>query len=235
MRPTLQNAGALPLYIQLSELVIRDIEAGRLIDGERLPPEREMARAYGTSVGTLRKALADLESKGLLRRIHGSGNYIQKTNNLPGLYAMFRLELPDGGGLPTARVLSVDALEKPSSLPRYGKSSYATRIRRLRALNDEPIAAEEIWLDASAGTLSHEHLSDSLYETYLRRLNFWVTRAEDRVSVAGFPDWTPQEIAVAGSTSGYIERFSWADGREAVEFSRTWFAPNRAVYVQRLK
>jgi len=235
MLPTQKNAGALPLYIQLSELVIREIEAGRLIEGERLPPEREMARAYGTSIGTLRKALADLERKGLLRRVQGSGNYIQKTKDVPGLYAMFRLELPSGGGLPTARVLSVDAMEKPQGLPRYGKSRYATRIRRLRSLNDEPIAVEEIWLDASVGTLRRNQLSESLYDTYLRRLNFWVTRAEDRVSVATFPAWTPQDVSDAGDTSGYIERFSWADGRDAVEFSRTWFAPTRAVYVQRLK
>ena len=32
--------GALPLYQQISELLIRDIAAGRLIDGEKLKPER---------------------------------------------------------------------------------------------------------------------------------------------------------------------------------------------------
>ncbi|MEM1351337.1 MAG: GntR family transcriptional regulator [Pseudomonadota bacterium] len=235
MRPPQKTTGSLPLYVQLSELVIREIEAGRLIDGERLPPERDMARAYGTSIGTLRKALADLERKGLLRRVQGSGNYIQKANDLPGLYAMFRLELPGGGGLPTAQVLAVDAMEKPDDLPAFGKSLYATRIRRLRALNDEPIALEEIWLDASVGTLSRAQLSDSLYQTYLKRLNFWVTRAEDRVSTARFPFWTPPELGTPDTVSGYIERFSWADGQDVVEFSRTWFEPARAVYVQRLK
>ncbi len=72
MLPTQKYAGALPLYIQLSELIIREIEAGRLMEGERLPPEREMAQLYGTSVGTLRKALSALENKGLLRRVQGS-------------------------------------------------------------------------------------------------------------------------------------------------------------------
>ena len=40
-----QTSTALPLYVQISELLIRDIAAGRLIDGERLPPERDMAEA----------------------------------------------------------------------------------------------------------------------------------------------------------------------------------------------
>lgn len=235
MSPTPKNAGALPKYIQLSEIIIREIDAGRLLDGERLPPEREMSRAYGTSVGTLRKALADLEGKGLLRRVQGSGNYIQKSKKATGVYAMFRLELLDGGGLPTAEVISVDVLPKPDDLPSFGLSEFGTRIRRRRWLNDVAIAVEEIWLDASVGTLSMNVLSDSLYQTYFKRLYFWVTRAEDRVSIAAFPDWTPVDFAAPHSQCGYIERFSWTDAREAVEFSRTWFDPRNAVYVQRLK
>jgi len=235
MLPTQKYAGALPIYIQLSELIIREMNAGRLMDGERLPAERDMARTYGTSVGTLRKALAELERKGLLKRVQGSGNYVQKAQAPVGLYAMFRLELHSGGGLPAAKVLSVDVLEKPDTLPPFGISTFATCFRRIRYLNDEAIALEEIWLDASVGTLSREVLSDSLYQTYLKRLNFWVTRAEDRVSVGTFPDWTPDEFFTPDTACGYIERLSWADRREAVEFSRTWFDPKRAVYVQRLK
>lgn len=234
--PTTQNhPGALPKYIQLSELIIREIDAGRILDGERLPPERDMARDYGTSVGTLRKALADLEEKGLLRRVQGSGNYVQKAQSPTGLYAMFRLELLEGGGLPSADVLSLDAMEKPGDLPAFGRSRFATRIRRRRWLNDVAIAVEEIWLDASVGTLNKNMLTDSLYQTYLKRLNFWITRAEDRVSVGLFPDWTPSAFASSGTACGYIERDSWSDARQPVEFSRTWFHPQRAVYVQRLK
>lgn len=47
----------LPKYLQVSESLIRDIGAGVLADGTRLPPEREMAADLGISVGTLRKAL----------------------------------------------------------------------------------------------------------------------------------------------------------------------------------
>ncbi|WP_298912156.1 GntR family transcriptional regulator [uncultured Roseobacter sp.] len=230
-----QNANALPKYIQLSELLIRDIDAGRLLDGERLPPEREMAQALGTSIGTLRKALADLESKGLLRRVQGSGNYIRKSAKAAGVYAMFRLELLSGGGLPTADILSVESQIKPSDLPPFGTSSRATRIRRQRYLNDVAIAVEEIWLDASVGELSADLLSDSLYQTYLKRLHFWITRAEDRVSIGALPDWTPSLFGSSGQPSGYIERFSWSDQPHPIEFSRTWFDTAKAVYVQRLK
>lgn len=127
------QAQALPLYLQISEVLLRDIAAGRLVDGERLPPERDMARQHATSVTTLRKALAELESKGLLERIQGSGNYIRAGQGmaLPGEYSMFRLELREGGGLPTTRLIAVDHLAKDH---RWGPDQQASRVRRLRLL-----------------------------------------------------------------------------------------------------
>ena len=64
-----------------------------------------MAEDLKTSVGTLRKALRRLEELGLLDRIHGSGNYVKQNNVDGSVYAMFRLELIGGGGLPRACLL----------------------------------------------------------------------------------------------------------------------------------
>ncbi|WP_050603414.1 GntR family transcriptional regulator [Ruegeria sp. 6PALISEP08] len=231
-----RNPNALPVFIQIAELLIRDISAGRLIEGERLPPEREMAAELNVSVGTLRKSLSELEKKGMLERIQGSGNYIRETGTQNSVYAMFRLELPEGGGLPRADILSVDHQKKPIDLPKFGDSDAGSRVRRMRYLNDTIIAVEEIWLDESAGLVDQSLLSDSLYRYYQRQLGFWIARAEDRVSVRPLPDWTPPEFTKpAGQAVGYIERFSWSENAEAVEFSKTWFDPDRANYVQRLK
>ena len=129
---------ALPIYMQTAEMLIRDIASGRLIDGERLPPERDMAADLGVAVGTLRKALNDLVAKGLLERVQGSGNYVRHNPDAAGVYAFFRLERLEGGGLPTAQVLDVERRKKPADLPAFGASDEAHRIRRLRLLSGEP-------------------------------------------------------------------------------------------------
>lgn len=222
--------------MQIAELIIRDVSSGRLTNGDRLPPEREMAAELKTSVGTLRKALAELQNKGLLERIQGSGNYIKTGQVRDSVYGMFRLELPEGGGLPRADLLSVDTLEKPDHLPSFGYAESAARIRRLRYLNDTIIAVEEIWLDESAGQVTKAALSDSLYRYYQKQLGFWITRAEDRVSIKDVPSWAPENFTkTPGTPVGYIERFSWSDKDQPIEFSRTWFDTDRALYVQRLK
>ena len=230
------SSHALPIYVQIAELLTRDIVSGRLIDGERLRPEREMATELGVSVGTLRKALRDMGAKGLIESVQGSGNYVRAGGDTGTVYAMFRLELLEGGGLPRAQVLSLDHMDKPADLPAFGTSHQATRIRRLRSLNDTIIGVEEIWLDGDAGLITPDKMSESLYATYRSVLGLWIQRAEDRVSLGPVPDWAPDTYGPRpGQTVGYIERLSWADTPTPIEFSRTWFDPARAVYVQRLK
>jgi GntR family transcriptional regulator len=232
-----QMRGPLPVHMQISEMLIREISAGRLADGARLPPERDMAASLGIAVGTLRRALADLTEKGMLDRIQGSGNYVRARADVTGVYAFFRLEKIEGGGLPTAEVLSVERLAKPSDLPAFGSAPDAHRIRRLRRLDGQPAAVEEIWLDGSrAERLACEDLSESLYLHYRLALGFSVARAEDRIAVAPSPDWKPAEFAPSpGVVVGFIERTAWAGDGESVEYSRTWFDPGAARYVTRFR
>lgn len=231
------KTGALPVYLQISEMLIREIEAGHLMDGERLAPERKMAASMNISVGTLRKALLDLETKGLLERRQGSGNYIKAQAAPDSIYAFFRLELHKGGGLPGAKVLDVKTCKKPADLPNFGASDVGHRIRRLRRLDDIPVALEEIWLDESAADqIVEKELSDSLYLYYKNRLGLWIARAEDRVGTGQMPDWGGGDFQIPPATHcGFIERTGWDRENKSVEFSRTWFDADKAHYVARLR
>ena len=226
----------LPRYVQISEQLIRDIAAGRLADGARLPPERRMAGEFGVSIGTLRKALERLEVGGLLTRIQGSGNYVNSGTSVSSVYAMFRLERPGGGGLPTAEVLTVSRVGKPVDLPDFGTDAEVFRIRRLRRLDGDPVAIEEIWLDGSwAKTLAPQDLSESLYLHYRSVLGLEIGRVEDRIGLGAVPGWTPEAfVPAAGATTPMVERLSWSQNGITAEYSRTWFDNDKARYISRL-
>ncbi len=229
--------GSLPLYQQIAELLIRDIASGRLIDGERLPPERDMAASLGIAVGTLRQALKSLTEKGLLNRVQGSGNYVRANADAASVYALFRLELLEGGGLPTARVLSVDLCDKDPALPQFGSHPQGHRIRRLRFLSGRVAAVEEIWLDAAhADRIAQSDLLESLYLYYRQRLGLWIARAEDSIGQGPLPAWAPAEFPHApGTPLPLITRVSWAQDGRSVEASFTWYDPETVRYVARLK
>ena len=228
---------ALPIYVQISEMLIRDITAGLYVDGARLPPERQMATELGVSVTTLRKALDDMAHKGMLEKRQGSGNYIKINTNLASVYSFFRVELIGGGGLPTAELLALDRTMKPAHFPAFGGSNEGYRIRRLRRLNGQPAVLEEIWLDGDqSAQLSPKDLSESLYLFYQKSLNLWITEAEDQLCLAHVPHWSPKTFEPAqGESCLCAQRLSRSQSGDTVEFSLNWIDTKVARYVARIK
>lgn len=225
---------ALPRWQQLAETLTRDIAAGRLEDGARLPPERALAERHGVAVGTLRKALAALEERGLLSRVQGSGNYVRRPDRPKGVYAFFRLERPEGGGLPTADLIELARAVPPSGLVPFDGLPH--RIRRLRRLDGEPVAVEEIWLDARlAPRLVPEDLSESLYLAYARRLGLSITRAEDRIGSGRMPDWAGEAAPKPpGAACLLVTRLARTQEGVLAEVSRTWFDSDKCRYINRM-
>jgi len=234
--PPSDTVPAAPLYAVVERHLLREIMAGRLADGARLPPEREMAAEFGVAVGTLRRALAALERQGLLERRQGSGNYIRAGQEMAGIYAFFRLERPEGGGVPSARLLDLTRTDKPADAPPFGPGAQAQRLRRLRLLDEVPAALEEIWIDADrVPELAPEMLEAPLYRALRARVGLWITAAEDRVGLGRVPAWAPEAFGPApGAPCPFVQRIGRAQDGAAVEYSRTWIDAARAVYVQRI-
>lgn len=231
-------AKPLPVYMQIAELLVRQIKAGYWRSGERLPTEADLAQAMSVAVGTLRKSLALLEEQGVLERIQGSGTYVRRTEGTQQIYELFRLELTHGPGLPTAQILNLSKQRRPEDIPALGNAPDADcwRVRRLRYLSQVPVALEEIWFDATlCPKLQSEELGDSMYLFYQQSFQRWIARVEDRISAGPTPDWAQAPYGVpANQCSGYIERLSWATDNKIAEFSKTWFDPAVCRYTSRM-
>ena len=65
-----------PIYERLVRAMASDIAAGVLAPGERLPPQRELAWRLGLGVGTVTKAYAEAERRGLLSGHVGRGSFV---------------------------------------------------------------------------------------------------------------------------------------------------------------
>lgn len=223
----------LPVYLRIAERLTREIAAGLRPDGDRLPPEIEMARGLGVSVGTLRRALAELTAAGLLVRRQGSGNYICRTSDPVGIYAFFHLELHGGGGMPSARTLDVTR-EDPAMVSALGATA-AWRIRRLRFLNNIPAAIEEIRVDARhAETLDARTLPETLYRHYAEAFGLRIAQVQDRIETGPCPEWPPADFPPGpGAICGRVIRVAHDAARQVAEVSTTWFDPATTGYVAR--
>ncbi len=136
-----------PLYIQIREALAERIQSGEWPPGTRIPAERELVAEFGASRGTIRQAISDLVSKGLLRRVQGSGTYVAdpKVDVPAHLLLSFTETMRRHGLEPGAQVLSVETIpasRKLCQLLNLSLGDQVYRIVRLRTGNNQPVALE---------------------------------------------------------------------------------------------
>ncbi|MCQ4082237.1 GntR family transcriptional regulator [Streptomyces sp. RB6PN25] len=66
-----------PMYMQVADKLAQAIKAGDYEPGTTLPSETQMIERYGVSRATIRSALAELRSMGLVMTGHGKGTIVR--------------------------------------------------------------------------------------------------------------------------------------------------------------
>ncbi|EUJ43914.1 aminotransferase-like domain-containing protein [Paenilisteria rocourtiae] len=69
---------SIPIYQQIIALMEDYIEVGKLLPGDRIPAERELATMLNVNRSTLSKALDELSARGIITRKQGSGTRISE-------------------------------------------------------------------------------------------------------------------------------------------------------------
>jgi GntR family transcriptional regulator, phosphonate transport system regulatory protein len=72
-----ERAGGVALWRQIAERLKADIRAGVWEQGTRLPAEAALAERFGVNRHTIRRAVAELASKGLLAARQGRGTFVE--------------------------------------------------------------------------------------------------------------------------------------------------------------
>lgn len=85
--PTLRGGNS-PLYVRIADAIERDIKAGALPAGSRLPPHRDLAHRLSIGIGTVTKAYSEAEQRGLLTGQVGRGSYVAEIGRRQGARAM---------------------------------------------------------------------------------------------------------------------------------------------------
>ncbi|HNE02467.1 MAG TPA: winged helix-turn-helix domain-containing protein, partial [Plasticicumulans sp.] len=73
------NPYAGPRYRAIADALEADLREGRLAPGARLPTHRELAERLGVTVGTITRAYAEAEARGLTRVTVGRGTFVRET------------------------------------------------------------------------------------------------------------------------------------------------------------
>ena len=66
-----------PRYLEIVDALVRDVRAGLLPAGWRLPPQRALAERLGLNVTTVSRAYAEARSRGLVDSHVGRGTFVR--------------------------------------------------------------------------------------------------------------------------------------------------------------
>ncbi|ATB29751.1 PLP-dependent aminotransferase family protein [Melittangium boletus] len=134
-----------PLYRVIADALAEDRAAGRLAPGTRLPTHRELAERLGVTVGTVTRAYAEAEKRGLVRGEVGRGTYVRDA----GVPAHMPSPV-DAGDEASLVELGVNAPATPEGDP----ASHALR-KSLEEMGRSPRLAELLAYQPAAGALAH--------------------------------------------------------------------------------
>lgn len=67
-----------PLYMKILDDLIKDIQIGVYKENDQIPTEFELSERYKVSRITSKRALMELEAKGMISRIRGKGSFVKK-------------------------------------------------------------------------------------------------------------------------------------------------------------
>src|SRR3954453_3758704 len=74
--PRLEPDGG-PKYVMIAEALASDIRAGRLRPGDRLPPQRLLAKELGVDLTTVTRAFNEVRRQGLIEANTGRGSFVK--------------------------------------------------------------------------------------------------------------------------------------------------------------
>ncbi|HLY78295.1 MAG TPA: PLP-dependent aminotransferase family protein [Caulobacteraceae bacterium] len=81
-RPDLAAAEG-PAYARIVDALAADIDRGALPRGARLPTQRALAEAVGVGIGTVTRAYAEAEARGLIDAVVGRGSFVARSTPAP--------------------------------------------------------------------------------------------------------------------------------------------------------
>jgi GntR family transcriptional regulator len=122
-------------------------------EGDRLPPERELAVEWGVARMTLRRALDELVTEGLVVRQQGRGTFVARPRMARHLsMSSFTDEMGKLGRVPSSRILEFKRIRagvRQARQLRLPVGDPIVKFTRLRLADGEPIGVETTCVSAT--------------------------------------------------------------------------------------
>ncbi len=224
-----------PLYLQIKQVIIAEINAGRLQPDQKLPSERELSERFQVGRMTVRQALNELLHEGKIYTRMGKGTFVltpkidQQLRSLTG----FSEDVSIRGKTPSSRILEArvtPASPVTASALRIPPGADVILLNRLRLSDGLPLALESAHLPYASfpNLLDHDFAVESLYHVLKSDYGVTLVHAEQTIEAALA---TPAEIELLSLTPPAavlrMERLTYDQDGQPVEYVPSTYRGDR--------
>lgn len=175
---------ATPLYHQIRDLLLDEIQNGGFSPGERIPSEADLEAKYKVSRITVRQAIQSLVQEGLLYRQQGRGTFVARPKVRHSLNTLtsFSRQMLDRGMTPSTKLIESEIVAARGLVREslaVPDGTLVTKLRRLRLADQEVMGIQTAYIPVSLCPGLADLIGDniSLYDLLRKKYDLRPVRA----------------------------------------------------------
>ena len=230
------------LYSRVETVLAGEISDGQLKVGDQMPTEDFLIERFEVSRITVRRAVQNLVSRGLVEIRRGKGTFVtapkitQELTELSG----FVEDMQALGRKPTARLIGKEVVTADANVARHlalTKGERVVRIRRVRLADGIPLSFDETYLPLEIGKkiITNNLKVEPIFSLLERKYDVPLVEAEYKLEAVA----AEAEVAAAlrvkqGSPIFRIERTSYSTRNRPVDYEKLYYRGDLVCFVTRL-
>jgi GntR family transcriptional regulator len=230
----------IPKYLQISAWIKDLIQSGRYERGANLPSEVELARICQVNRNTLRQAISELTSAGVLRKEKGRGTFVCADTPLAITHQLksissFSADLCELGIREKTKIIKKGVEEANERVARkliLSPNGKVVAIRRLRTGNQVPFIYEESYLPHSIfKEILQMDLTGSMYQIINDRFNVTLARSDQMIRAVNLKGRIASYLNVPENTAAFfMESLTYDENNLPVELLYSYYRGDKYVF-----
>jgi len=230
------------LYARVEKVLAGEITDGELTIGNQLPTEDSLILRFGVSRITVRRAIQNLVSRGLVEIRRGKGTFVAAPRIMHDLKEL-RDRIEDMHALghrPTARVLGKEIVTANATVARQlalTRGERVVRIRRVRLADGVPLSFDETYLPLEIGKkiITNNLKVEPIFSLLERKYNVPLIEAEYKLEAVAAASEVASALRVKPRSPIFrIERTSYSTGSRPVDYETLHYRGDLVQFVTRL-
>ncbi len=232
----------IPIYYQIKQEILQDINAGYLQPGDRIESEEKLAKRYDISRMTARHAVTQLVNDGYLYRVHGKGTFVctPRVEKSVATLTGFAEDMQRKGYQSKSKVISIEKLiptEDIQETLNMKAKEQIYQMKRVRYANNTPISYQTTHLPAAMfpDLEQYDFTHLGLYETMSEHYDVEPVYATQKIESKNSSLETAELLEVEeGVAMFFVERITYSDGNKPMEVTYSWHRGDKYVFEMKL-